>query len=845
MKNTPTAHLRPARRRVAVLTATCLLLAQFVAAPRRANAQDARATLRIGEANVLRVGQRVQIMLVEPATGKQLDLSKVNLVSSDPSVVAVAGTSLVALQPSPGKVQLLVRTKGRRPRTLLRYELQVVGEPAASVAAIALVYDPPNGVVQPGGLVKVTAVPRDSAGNEVRARVRWTLEDFDASNYVEWATKSNNQILIFGKPEGPAAAAASRPNRLLLTASAGRIHRKGYVELKRDTSGTQTHTVSGRIVGDAEKVKDVIVTLTESGSQNTIVKKTDGTGTFTFDNLPTGRNFTVTPSKEEVKFSPATQLFAALKQDAVSDFVADDPEVGPTPEPIFKTVRSQLDNVDDRTAADLFGNVTNSKYHITKLQLFNNLHELRDGRLLGDSIVVYSDSIRVPVNYEVRYVGPDKNVDRGRREWHPKVLAQLSSASLRDGLAWNKLSNYRRPRRRGGDARENPDPLCPQEPDFRSPYTFDQMLRSVDQRDSKEWRTVLATVATGTSSLASYFLSFIEPTGTSDARAIVQNFNSLLIPSFKEHLPSKKELHRESITKEAMRPSETIPFKQDISRIIFLPKEPWRNGEYEERISRVCLEPIKVDVVVARPGDQLPVNTLVGRVEEDGTGKLVANATVEIKNAASTDSVTTDSNGIFTFQRLFPGDYVITVTTACGVKATSKTTLTGSSNDLVIKVQPRFRLGGTVKDNAGSAVKDARVDLKSAGAIVKTATTGVDGSYVFDCLPKGPYTLTVTHPQHTFEDAPLAELGADSTTNITAKPPAPAPPSGTSVDSPASPVTTPVEPPAAPPAAPPGNPPASPPEDEPQDVVVASEVRLAAPPEDRPGPPADTARPTR
>ncbi|HEX6185759.1 MAG TPA: carboxypeptidase-like regulatory domain-containing protein [Pyrinomonadaceae bacterium] len=829
-----------------------------LAAP--AAAQTFKPTLRLGEVNVLRVGQLLPVVLVDPASGKKLNLAQYNLVSSDESVLLVVGGTLTALQPSAGNVQLRVRTKARRPVTVQHYDIRVVAQPATSpVASITLLFDPPSAQVQPGGLLRVTAVPRDSTGVALdKANVRWTLEDFDAGNYIEWAVKPNNQLLIFGKPPAAGAAAASRPNRLLLTASYGGAHRKGYVELGRNPAGGQggPYVISGQITGDGNDPKEVTVSLQERGSKTSTVTKSATDGTFKFDNLDPGKVYTVSLSKDKVAFAPASKEFPALDSNIYSNFQAR-PEAEPPPiETPFKAVRSQLDNVDERTSRDLFGKVTYDKYHITKLQLFNTLHTLQNGRVVGDSVVVYSDSIKVPVNLEVRYIGPEKGkaaigslrpVSLDRMQWHPKGLEIASDADLSQPLKWEKWPSQKRrePRRYGADPNaQTIDGLCRDEPTYRSPYTFDQMLRTVDERDSRDLRTRIVAAATGGSTLASFIMSVIGTGDGGTGRTFVQNFEGLFIPSLKEHFPSRKEKNRESLTREVMRQSETIPFKQDLSRIIFLPKDSWRNGEYEERISRICLEPVEVQAVVAKPEDQLPINTLLGTVMDD-TDRLLANATVEITSPFTSDSTTTADNGVFTFQRLAPGPYLITVTTSCGVKVTrSITVASGPQPDVKIdKVPSRLIISGKVTDSGGGAVKDAAIDLKNAaGAVVRSARSGPDGTYVLECVPKAAYTMSITHPQHSFDDKSVAELTADLTANLTAKPPPPAAPSGTTETSP--PTTTPTPAPTPSPETPeePTTTPTPPSDAAREDVAVASETRAAPPPRVEPAP---AARPVR
>src|SRR5579871_1497550 len=55
------------------------------------------------------------------------------------------------------------------------------------------------------------------------------------------------------------------------------------------------------------------------------------------------------------------------------------------------------------------------------------------------------------------------------------------------------------------------------------------------------------------------------------------------------------------------------------------------------------------------------------------------------------------------------------------------------------------QIGGTVKDSTGLAVAGAAVQVTQiATALVRSTTSGQDGSYVFPNLPIGPYVLEIT-----------------------------------------------------------------------------------------------------
>jgi hypothetical protein len=76
-------------------------------------------------------------------------------------------------------------------------------------------------------------------------------------------------------------------------------------------------SINGQITG----LGGNIVTVTLSGSQNRTMQ-TEADGSYAFVNLPAGGNFTVTPTRSCLDFTPASRTFTNLSANQTSDFAA-------------------------------------------------------------------------------------------------------------------------------------------------------------------------------------------------------------------------------------------------------------------------------------------------------------------------------------------------------------------------------------------------------------------------------------------------------------------------------------------------------------------------------------------
>jgi hypothetical protein len=107
-----------------------------------------------------------------------------------------------------------------------------------------------------------------------------------------------------------------------------------------------------------------------------------------------------------------------------------------------------------------------------------------------------------------------------------------------------------------------------------------------------------------------------------------------------------------------------------------------------------------------------------------------------------TASATTGSDGEYRIDGLLPGDYTLTVSAPGHRPAAELATVSAEQARCDIELLRAASLRGIVRTEDGHAVDDARVTLlDTAGNVVATRTTSVDGSYSFTDLSNQQYTV--------------------------------------------------------------------------------------------------------
>lgn len=145
-----------------------------------------------------------------------------------------------------------------------------------------------------------------------------------------------------------------------------------------------------------------------------------------------------------------------------------------------------------------------------------------------------------------------------------------------------------------------------------------------------------------------------------------------------------------------------------------------------------------------------------------GTVTGASNVAVELSGAL-TRSTTTDASGQYLFQDLVAGTYTISpsklryaLSPARAQVVVDAANVTGV--DFTASPVPTYTISGTV-----TAAASADVELATTGAIIATARTGLDASYVFTGIPSGSYTVSVSKPGLAFSPTRRAVVvaGAD------------------------------------------------------------------------------------
>lgn len=533
------------------------------------------------------------------------------------------------------------------------------------------------------------------------------------------------------------------------------------------------HTVSGQVLSSAGAVSGVTISLTQEGNPVGWSTQTNGEGNYSFGTLtllPAAPppNIVITASKPDYVFIPASKTLA-FSGDITFNFAA---TAKPTPDPVVRLVEGRAQAILPDKVADRFGRIMRNGYHAVRLTIFNKLADLRNGSLIGDSIIVSSASILVPVNYEVRYIGKGK-VDVGRKGWHPRDLERLSPSDISQPLSWTVWDAS--VKRRQSEAQQiGADSECDQVPDFVNPDHFELMMGTVDRREARDWRSRALVAAESAATMTSFVTSFIVPINTNDIPTILDKFKNLLIPGFKEYFPSLKDEHRKNLSEDIMRPLEAVAFKDHLQKTVFLPKTAWKNGEWERRISHVCSDPIKIEAVVAKPGDQLPIHSIMGIVTDADTDTGVANVRLALLGGSLEPiEALTDTKGRYRFSGLSAGTYTLTVDELMNCQRTASENISvplqvvaGGSRTKDFALPGMYTVSGQVTLNDGTtAVDQASVELRGSGGNLLDETKTSDiGNYQFSCKerPTTPYQIVVSKPALTFppQPAPLATFGS-------------------------------------------------------------------------------------
>ena len=230
---------------------------------------------------------------------------------------------------------------------------------------------------------------------------------------------------------------------------------------------------------------------------------------------------------------------------------------------------------------------------------------------LKENVSRWEYALRMKTRPEIG--GPDTAINDGK--WHTLSRSDFSRlVPAMDGIprfqsfSWSKKIP---PLPKPGDLKKamdsapgapgnsDDDPPCVGTITYR-PLTFEMVVNTVDRRDERSVRSkvfkMLDFLGTGTS----FVTSFAVPGVGSDLPLGLEKYSNLLIPGLNKLFPSMKEQNRQNIVSQTMKPIEEIPYGSDITRVIFIPKRPFRGliRGHEARISEICPFFFKIEVAV-------------------------------------------------------------------------------------------------------------------------------------------------------------------------------------------------------------------------------------------------------
>ncbi len=145
----------------------------------------------------------------------------------------------------------------------------------------------------------------------------------------------------------------------------------------------------------------------------------------------------------------------------------------------------------------------------------------------------------------------------------------------------------------------------------------------------------------------------------------------------------------------------------------------------------------------AAPGLLTGTVRAAGTGAGDGTALMGATVTLADPRGQVVAAQRTGPDGRYVIEDLAPGRYTLALSApSCQPTAVPVTVSDGEPTTLDAELRSGARVAGTARTTAGAPVPDARVLLLDADGNVAAVTgTGPDGTYAFQNLPEGDYTV--------------------------------------------------------------------------------------------------------
>jgi|GEM_PF-3592882 len=299
----------------------------------------------------------------------------------------------------------------------------------------------------------------------------------------------------------------------------------------------------------------------------------------------------------------------------------------------FTKLIANIDMMDDRTAADMYGERTADEFHVAKVTLLNNLENDPQHQFVGASVLVFSNAMAVGVGMErksIKEKGSEKSdggwtpVKRGDMHdlfglpvgsgegnsddvlvacddnWEPPLvrktedeLKALSSADQQHYKEMMEQSDRSAERKRRRQLHYRP-------------YPYDTMVKSFDKRDERSTRARTFRYLNLAGSLSTFISSVGGFGAGNDLANVTEKFSNLLIPAIARAWPSVREEQRQNIVSDTMHPIEEIPYGSSITKYIFIPRYPFHGfgGDTLYRIVSICPYDFQISVAVVPKGQR-------------------------------------------------------------------------------------------------------------------------------------------------------------------------------------------------------------------------------------------------
>jgi EmrB/QacA subfamily drug resistance transporter len=157
---------------------------------------------------------------------------------------------------------------------------------------------------------------------------------------------------------------------------------------------------------------------------------------------------------------------------------------------------------------------------------------------------------------------------------------------------------------------------------------------------------------------------------------------------------------------------------------------------------RAASQPVEFDIQLAG------ASRLTGTVRTARTEDPVVGATLTLASGQGdiVATATSGEKGSYDIDDLVPGGYTLAVSApSWRPTALTVTVLDGEDTACDVELSPGAKVTGNARTAAGGTVPDARVTLLDPdGNVAGVATTGTDGTYSFENVAEGEYTVIAT-----------------------------------------------------------------------------------------------------